>query len=80
MAISLGLVAMLLVVGLNAFSGSGAAGAGASGEAKTSILSQSSAETQNKLGADGRDSSYGDPPTPAQQAQCTDELAGQIAG
>jgi len=79
MAISLVLVAVLLVFGLNASGGGAGAGAGA-GQAKGSILSDSSAETQIKLCAEGRDSSYGDPPTPAQQAQCTDELAGQIAG
>jgi len=72
--VSLVLVAVLVVLSTGVFSGGATAG-------KTSILSTSSAETQLKLCSEGRDSStYGDPPTPAQQAKCLDQLAGQISG
>jgi len=77
MAASLILVALLLLFSMNAFSGG--SGSGASG-ANQSILSQSSAENQIKLCAEGRDSSYGNPPSSAQQAECMRDLLGQIAG
>jgi len=67
------LVAVLLLVGMNAFGGSG-------GGHGSSILSSSTAESQLKLCSEGRDSTYGDPPSQAQQAKCLDQLAGQIAG
>jgi len=73
MTVSLAIVAVLVLLSSGALSG------GTSG-AKTSILSTSSAETQLKLCSEGRDSTYGDPPTPAQQAKCLDQLAGQIGG
>jgi hypothetical protein len=72
-AAGLVLVAVLLVVGMNAFGGSG----GAHG---SSILSSSTAESQLKLCSEGRDSTYGNPPSQVQQAKCLDQLAGQIAG
>jgi hypothetical protein len=77
MAVGLGLIAVLLVFSLNAFGG------GSSGRvttANSSILSQSSAENQIKFCAEGRDSSYGNPPSPAQQAKCMNELAKQVSG
>jgi hypothetical protein len=77
MAVGLGLVAVLLVLSLNAFGG-GSSGTGTT--ANSSILSQSSAESQIKLCAEGRDSSYGNPPSPVQQAECMNELAKQISG
>ncbi|HXX90453.1 MAG TPA: hypothetical protein VEI83_09550 [Acidimicrobiales bacterium] len=69
-------VAILLMTSLNPFAGGTAAGGRSSG----SILSQSPAENQIKLCAEGRASTYGDPPTQAQQAWCTQQLAGQIGG
>jgi len=75
MAVSLALVAILLLFGMNAFGGAGGGGANNS----TSILSRSSAESQIKLCAEGRDSSYGSPPSPAQQSKCLDQLAGEIS-
>ncbi len=74
-AVSLLLVAVLLLVGMNAF---GAGGGTGSTTGNTSILSQSSTETQIKLCAEGHDSTYGRPPTPAQQSKCLTELAGEI--
>jgi hypothetical protein len=78
MAVGLVLMAALLLFGLGAFGGSGT-GSGAP-SANPSILSRSPAETQIKLCAEGRDSSYGNPPSPGQQAQCVSELAGEISG
>ncbi len=85
MAVSLLLVALLLVFSLNIFgSGSGTGGGGTGGagggSAAPSILSHSSAETQIKLCAEGRDSSYGSPPSAAQQAACVRELLAGISG
>lgn len=68
------IVALLLAISLHAFGGGGTSGG------STSILSNSSAEAQLKLCSEGRDSTYGDPPSPAQQAKCLDQLAGQIGG
>ncbi|HYA68857.1 MAG TPA: hypothetical protein VED63_09005 [Acidimicrobiales bacterium] len=79
MAITLGVMAILLLIGFGTF-GSGSAGSGGTGPAKVSIISQSSAEAQIKLCAEGRDSIYGNPPSPAQQSKCLTELAGQISG
>lgn len=76
--VSLLLLALLLLVGTSAFGGGGTGGVAAS--ANSSILSASSSETQLKLCAEGRDSSYGNPPSAAQQAKCVSELAGQISG
>jgi len=75
MAVTIGMVivALLLVISLHAFGGGSKTGG-------SSILSNSSAETQLKLCSEGRDSSYGNPPSPAQQAKCLDQLAGQIGG
>ncbi len=85
MAASLLLVAILLVFSLNVFgngagSGSGSAGAGGGGSGAPSILSHSSAETQIKLCAEGRGSSYGNPPSAAQQAVCVRELLAGVSG
>jgi type II secretory pathway pseudopilin PulG len=70
--VSLAVVAILVLVGMNAFGGGTATG--------SSIVSTSQSETQLKLCAEGRASTYGDPPTPAQQAACLNRLAGQISG
>jgi hypothetical protein len=75
MAVSLLVVAVLLLFSMNAFGGGSGATTG-----NSSILSRSSTESQIKLCAEGRDSSYGSPPSSAQQAKCLDELAGQISG
>ena len=73
MTIGLALVAVLFLLGTNVFGGATAPGT-------SSVISTSSAETQLKLCAEGRPSSYGDPPTQAQQAKCLDQLAGQLGG
>ncbi len=75
-AVSLLIVAVLLLVGMDAFGGGSGNG---STTDNTSILSRSSTESQIKLCAEGRDSTYGSPPTPAQQAKCLNELAGEIS-
>jgi hypothetical protein len=84
MGVSLFLVTLLLVFSLNGFSGSsggsGSPGGGGGASATPSILSHSSAETQIKLCSEGRDSTYGDPPTPTQQSQCVRQLLGGIGG
>jgi len=74
-AVSLALVLVLALIGLGTFSGSGGSGSGSTG-----ILSRSNAEQQIKLCAEGRDSSYGDPPSQAQQAACLDDIASQAGG
>jgi len=74
MTISLAIVAVLLLVSMNAFGGGTASGPGS----QHSILSTSNAESQIKLCAEGHDSTYGRPPTPAQQSKCLTELAGEI--
>jgi hypothetical protein len=76
MVVGLLLVAVLLLFSMNEFS----TGTGGSTPAKLSILSRSSAENQVKLCSEGRDSSYGDPPSSAQQAKCVRELLGEISG
>jgi hypothetical protein len=81
MAVSLLLVAVLLLFGIHEFSSGnspvgGSAGGGASGN--PSILSRSAAETQIKLCAEGRDSSYGNPPSSAQQAVCVRKLLAEV--
>lgn len=79
MAVGLLLVAVLLLFSVNEFSsGGGAAGAGASGT--PSILSTSKAQSQIKLCSEGRHSTYGNPPSAAQQAKCVRMLLGEIAG
>jgi len=80
MALTLAIMAVLLLVGFNTLGAGSAEGARGAAPAKASIISQSSAETQIKLCAEGRDSSYGNPPSPAQQSKCLTELAGQISG
>jgi len=73
LAVSLLLVLVLTLLSLGTFSGG-------SGSGTTGILSNSNAEQQIKLCAEGRDSSYGDPPSQAQQAACVNEIAGQAGG
>ncbi|HTZ09672.1 MAG TPA: hypothetical protein VMB72_11395 [Acidimicrobiales bacterium] len=73
---SLLIVAVLVLMSANVFGG----GTGTAGGHTTSILSTSSPETQLKLCSEGRDSTYGDPPTASQQAKCLQQLAGQIGG
>lgn len=75
MVLALGLVAVLLLISM-----SGTTGGTGSPSASWSILSRAPAESQIKLCAEGRNSSYGDPPTAAQQAKCLNDLAGQISG
>jgi len=77
MAASLVLVAVLLLFGLNTLKGGNGSGATT---ANTAILSQSAAEQQIKLCSEGRDSTYGDPPSSAQQAKCVRDLLGEISG
>jgi hypothetical protein len=72
-AVSLLIALILTVLSLGTFSGG-------SGSGSTGILSNSSAEQQIKLCAEGRDSSYGDPPSQAQQATCLGEIADQAGG
>jgi len=76
LAAGLVLTAVLLMTSLNPFTG----GTATNGRTSASILSQSSTEIQIKLCAEGRPSTYGNPPTQAQQAWCVQQLAGQIAG
>jgi hypothetical protein len=84
MAVSLLLVAVILVFSLNGFGlGNGASsgtGAGGGSSGTPSILSPSSAEHQIQLCSEGRDSTYGDPPSAAQQATCIHKLLGGISG
>ena len=75
LAAGLVLVAVLLLVSLNPFATSTT-----NGRPSGSILSQTSTESQIKLCAEGRASTYGNPPTQAQQAWCLQQLAGQVAG
>jgi hypothetical protein len=72
-AVSLLVALILTVISLGAFSGG-------SGSVSSGILSNSKAEHQTQLCAEGRDSSYGDPPSQAQQAACLDEIAHQAGG
>jgi hypothetical protein len=67
---SLLIVLVLTLLSLGTFSGG-------SGSGTTGILSNSNAEQQVKLCAEGRASSYGDPPSQAQQAACVNEIASQ---
>jgi len=78
MAAGMIIVAVLLVMSLNVF-GSGTASPGGGAAANPSILSRSSAETQIKLCAEGRNSTYGDPPRPAQQAKGVRDLLGEVS-
>jgi len=75
-AVSLLLVLLLTLVGLGTFS----SGAGGSASGSAAIFSRSKAEQQIQLCAEGRDSSYGDPPSQAQQAACINEIASQAGG
>jgi hypothetical protein len=77
MAVGVLLVAVLLVFSLGQFGGGATTG---SAPAKLSILSSSAAETQLKLCSEGRDSTYGNPPTSAQQAKCVRALLGEVSG
>jgi hypothetical protein len=77
MAAGMVILAVLLLFSMHEFGG-GTATTGPS--ASPSILSRSPAENQIKLCAEGRASSYGNPPSPAQQGKCVRELAGEIAG
>ena len=73
MAIGLLIFAAILVFSLDPFGG-GSVGSGGA----PSILRPSPTETQIKLCSEGRASSYGNPPTDAQQAKCIQELIGSI--
>ena len=76
MAAGLLVMAVLLLFSMNVFS-SGTGGATTS--QNPSILSRSTAESQIKLCSEGRDSSYGSPPSSAQQAKCVRDLLGEIS-
>jgi hypothetical protein len=82
MAAGLVIVALLLMLSTNVFGGGGGSSGGAGGgpSASPAILSRSSAETQIKLCAEGRASTYGDPPSSAQQAICVRKLLGEVSG
>jgi hypothetical protein len=80
MAVGLLLVAVLLLFSMNEFSGGGGGAAGGGGSGSPSILSTSKAESQIKLCSEGRDSTYGSPPSASQQAKCVRMLVGEIAG
>jgi hypothetical protein len=71
--VSLALVLVLTLLSAGAFSSS-------KGGGSPSVFSNSSTEQQLKLCVEGRPSSYGNPPSQAQQAACTSELAGQLGG
>jgi len=71
-AVSLIVVLLLSLIGSGALSSKSGGG--------SSVFSNSSAEKQLQLCVEGRPSSYGDPPSPAVQAECTRELAAQIGG
>lgn len=73
LAVSLLLVLALTILGIGTFSGN-------SGSGSHGILTNSKSEQQIKLCAEGRDSSYGKPPSQAQQAACLNEIAQQAAG
>jgi hypothetical protein len=73
LAISLLIVLVLTLLSLGTFSGG-------SGSGTTGILSNSNVEQQIKLCAEGRNSSYGAPPSQAQQLACVNEIAGQAGG
>jgi hypothetical protein len=82
MALGLLLVAVLLLFSLNEFSSGGGGGSATAGGGATgtpSILSRSQAEAAIKLCAEGRPSTYGNPPTSAQQARCVRMLLGEIS-
>src|ERR1700722_4336687 len=80
MVAGLVIVVVVLMFAVGSFSGGdGSAGSGAS-TGTPSILSPSSAETQIKLCSEGRPSSYGNPPTNAQQAACIRDLIGEVSG
>lgn len=74
-AIALGMVVVLLLslFSAGAFSSSSSNGG-------SSVLSNSRTEQQLQLCVEGRPSIYGNPPSQAQQAACTRELAGQLGG
>jgi hypothetical protein len=81
MAIGLLVVAVLLLFSLNEFGGGHAvtSAGGGGGSGSPSILSRSAAETQIKLCAEGRDSTYGSPPSAAQQAVCVRKLLAEVS-
>jgi hypothetical protein len=79
MMLGLFLMAVLLLYGMNEFGASSSSGGSGAGSGH-SILSNSNAETQLKLCVEGRDSTYGSPPSPAQQASCIRQLLGQVTG
>ena len=73
LAVSLLLALALTILGIGTFSGG-------SGNGSSGILTNSKSEQQIKLCAEGRDSSYGEPPSQAQQAACLNEIAKQAGG
>ena len=74
MVVGLALVAVVMLLGFNTFSGTG------SNASTPSILSNSPQESQLKLCSEGRNSTYGNPPTSTQQAACIHQLLGQVGG
>ncbi|MGH9018049.1 MAG: hypothetical protein ACRDY1_09925 [Acidimicrobiales bacterium] len=82
LAVGLLILAGLVVLGTPGFgAGDDASVSGGGGPAAVSpILSRSKAETEIRRCAEGRASTYGDPPTPAQQAHCVRDLLAGISG
>jgi len=74
-AITMSLLVVLILTLLDIGTFSGGSGSGTTG-----ILSKSTAEQQIQLCVEGRNSSYGDPPSQAQQAACANEIAAQAGG
>lgn len=72
-AVSLLLALALTILSIGTLSGG-------SGNGRSGILTHSESEQQIKLCAEGRDSSYGEPPSQAQQAACLNEIANQAGG
>ena len=76
MVAGLAIVVVVLMFALGSFSGGGGSGPGRI----PSILSPSSAQSQIKLCSEGRPSSYGNPPSAAQQSTCIRDLIGEVSG
>lgn len=72
-AASMVLVLLLALFSAGTFSSSSSNGG-------SSVLSSSRSEQQLQLCVEGRPSIYGNPPSQAQQAACTRQLAGQLGG
>jgi hypothetical protein len=74
---SLAIVAVLTLTSLDVFDSGGSSNANSN---SPSLFSNNKAEQQLQLCVEGRDSTYGSPPSPAIQAKCVSQLASQAAG